>query len=307
MKDLYAIIGISKQAIYAYRIRQEHVQETCAKAIKECSDIRKSHPRMSCRKMYIKVKDVIPVGRDIFEQIGFANGFKLKVIRNKKKTTWSTRLGVYENLLEGKTLNGPHQALQSDIFYLEVEGKAYYGITIIDVYTRKLLALHVSRTLRADQNVKALKKVATKRIIKLLVGCIFHSDHGSQYLSEALKKLLHELKMIPSMSKLPQENAYAERVQGTIKAEYLNELEIPEKNIHRVMNKILKLYNDERPHASLGMKTPSEFEEYINKLSPADRPQLTVYKWVHPLLTNLPVINKKEKSSKKEKSQHQIN
>nr|MBP9082038.1 hypothetical protein [Bacteroidia bacterium] len=42
-------------------------------------------------------------------------------------------------------------------------------------------------------------------------------------------------------------------------------------------------------------------EEYINKLPLVERPEATVYKWTHPLLTITPVTNKKEKSSKKEK------
>lgn len=306
MKDIYTVMGISKQAVHKHRLRQDDLAKTRAMVVRECNVIRKNHRRMSCRKMYSMVNDILPVGRDIFEQIGFANGFKLAVIRSKTKTTWATQSGVFDNHLEGKILNGAYQAFQSDIFYLSVEKKVYYGITIIDVYTRKLLSLHVSQTLRADQNVKAMKKVLIECKGQSLQGCIFHSDRGSQYVSNELVSLLYDLKMIPSMCKLPQENAYAERVQGTIKAEYLSQYEITEKNMFRVIKKIQKLYNDERPHASLGMRTPSEFEAYINKLKPEDRPQLTVYKWTHPLLTNLPVINKKEKSSKKEKSQHQL-
>ena len=65
--------------------------------------IRKNHKRMSCRKMYVRVKDHVPVGRDIFEQIGFANGFKLQIIRSKQRTTWATKLDVFENLLEGNS------------------------------------------------------------------------------------------------------------------------------------------------------------------------------------------------------------
>jgi putative transposase len=307
MKELYSVADITKQAVHKYKLRKTHVENISKMVINECSKIRQNHKRMSCRRMFVRANTKVPIGRDIFEQIGFANGFKLQVIRSKKKTTWATKLAVFDNQLEGKTLNGINQAMQSDIFYFDVEGKAYYGISIIDVYSRRLLALHVSKTLRAEQNILALKKAMSERKGHSIQGCIFHSDRGSQYISSAQIKLLEESKMIPSMCKLPQENAYAERVQGTIKQEYIDPELLTEKNLQKKIKQIKWLYNNERPHTSLGNKTPVEFEEFINKLSPVDRMQLTVYKWSHPLLTKLPLMNKKEKSSKKEKSQHQIN
>lgn len=306
MKDLYSLAGITKQALHKYKLRKIDVQKVSSTVIEECNRIRKNHKRMSCRKMYVRVKERVPVGRDIFEQIGFANGFKLQVIRSKKRTTWATKSTVFENLLEGKTLNGVNQAFQSDIFYFSVDGEANYGITIIDVYSRKLLALHVSRTLRSEQNIIALKNAIQERKGQSLEGCVFHSDRGSQYISETQKNLLEDLEMIPSMCKLPQENAYSERVQGTIKQEYLYPESLTKKTLQRKIKQIKRYYNNERPHSSLGYKTPNEFEEYINKLNPEERPQVTVYKWTHPILTNIPVTNKKEKSSKKEKSQQQI-
>ena len=303
MNDIYSLVKISKQAMHKYKLRMRYVQNVSTIVVNECSRIRKNHKRMSCRKMYVRVKDHVPVGRDIFEQIGFANGFKLQIIRSKQRTTWATKLDVFENLLEGKTLNGMNQAFQSDIFYFSVEGESHYGITIIDVYSRKLLALHVSRTLRAEQNIIALKKAILEREGQSLEGCIFHSDRGGQYISEDQKELLRELKMIPSMCKLPQENAYSERVQGTIKHEYIYPKNLTKKNLQKQIKRIQHYYNNERPHASLGNRTPNEYEEYINKLPLVERPEATVYKWTHPLLTITPVTNKKEKSSKKEKSQ----
>ena len=304
MKDLYSLAGISKQAIYKYRLRQEHISNVSKVVIEACTKIRKNHKRMSCRKMYSRVKNTVQVGRDIFEQIGFSNGFKLQIVRNKHRTTWATKLEIFDNHIEGKVLNGLNQAIQSDIFYFVVEGKVYYGICIIDIYSRKLLALHVSRTMRAEENVKALMMAIQERKGISFIGCIFHSDRGSQYISQLQVTLLNEIGMIPSMCTLPQENAYAERVQGTIKHEYLNPEMITENNVQRKIKQILWLYNNERPHSNLGNRTPVEFEQYISSLDEKDRPQMLVYKWSHPLLTEMPVANKKEKRSKKEKSQH---
>lgn len=302
MKDLYSLVGITKQALSKHRIRQGYVSSVCEDVVSLCNGIRKKHKRMSCRKMYHKVKDQVPVGRDIFEQIGFNNGFKLHVLKNKFKTTWATKVGIYPNLLEGKTLNDINQAIQSDIFYFNVEGKSHYGISNTDVYSRRLLSLHGSNSLKAMQNAAAFKKILKHRTKQELEGCIHHSDMGVQYVSDEMKLLFNEYKMIPSMCKLPQENAYAERIQGTIKNEYLEFENLTHKNYQKILDNIMWLYNNERPHESLGNRTPIEFEQYIKAIPPKDRPKVTVFEWKNPLLTELPVINKKKKEAKKKKS-----
>lgn len=302
MKDLYSMAGISKQALHKHRQREIYKEQVARQVVENCKEIRKDHGRMSCRKMYHKVREQVPVGRDLFVQIGFENGFKLHPVRSKIKTTWATRLEVYPNLLEGQELNGINQAWQSDIFYISADRDHYYGVTIIDVYSRRLLALHISNSLMAEQVVKAVKKAIQQRMGHDLEGCIFHSDRGSQYIGQLQKNLLFKKGFEPSMAKLPQENAYAERVQGTVKNEYLESRTLTKENIRSEFRKIQRLYNYDRPHDNLGKKTPIEFEKYINTLKPEQRPKLIVNKWVHPILTKVPVINKKEKRSKKEKT-----
>jgi transposase InsO family protein len=53
---------------------------------------------------------------------------------------------------------------------------------------------------------------------------------------------------------MPQENAYAERVQGTIKNEYMYEEQLTQQNIQRIANRTIKYYNEERPHNVLETK-----------------------------------------------------
>ncbi len=54
-------------------------------------------------------------------------------------------------------LHSPNQVWQSDIPYIKVNGVFYYVVFIIDVYTKKIVGYHVSDSLRADANMKALK------------------------------------------------------------------------------------------------------------------------------------------------------
>ena len=105
--------------------------------------------------------------------------------------------------------------------------------------------------------------------------------------------------MKQSMCTLPQENAYAERVQGTIKIEYLQDSKLTAEGIKRTFRKIKQLYNQERPHLSLKKMPPAQFAKELHKVPHAERLKMKIYTWEHPLLTMEGLLTK-EKSSKKE-------
>lgn len=278
MKDMYSVAGLSKQALWNYLKDQVKESSIIHKVLNEIQQVRKHHKRMGCRRIYYKVKDKIPIGRDQFERIGFANGFKLKRNINVTKTTWGQRVEVYPNLIEGIVLDNINQVWQSDIFYFKVQNVDYYFVSIEDVYSRKLLALHASKSLRAEQNVCAFKKALKERKGNILNGCIFHSDRGSQYISHTHKLLLAQTGMIPSMCTRPQQNAYVERIQGTLKYEYLFEHELTQVNLQKVIRKIICWYNDERPHSQLNMMAPKQFEKHLEKQTVEQRLKLQIFK-----------------------------
>lgn len=295
MKELLKIAGISKQALWGYRKRELVRSFRIAQVIATMNDIRKDHKRMGSRRMYFACIESPPVGRDLFERIGLESGFRLVRMHNVQKTTWSQTVEVYPNRIEGKIINGMNQVWQSDIFYIKIEGVANYGICIEDVYSRKILAMHISASLSAEQLLKALRTAVRSRNGRNITDCIFHSDRGSQYIDHGVKKFIKDHHMIGSMCKLPQENAYVERVQGTIKHEYLFEMELTHKNKYKQIRKALHLYNDKRPHTSLGMLTPTAFEQEIEKIDENLRPKMRIYQWNHDLLTNCEDFNKRKK------------
>jgi transposase InsO family protein len=301
MSGFYAIAGISKQAVWKHRKMQCQHTDTIEQAVQILGKVRKNHKRMGSRKIYAMHKEDLPIGRDIFEQIAFANGFKLKKKRNTQKTTWSQKVEIFPNLIEGREVTGINEVWQSDIFYLRVENKDYYGVTIEDIYSRKLLALHLSESLRAEENIKALKTALHMRKGHDLANCIFHSDRGSQYISTAHKNMLKSYKMQLSMCVMPQQNAYVERLQGTLKHEYFYEHKLTQQNLQQLAAKIQKWYNNERPHKNLNMITPDAFEVQVQKMLPHQRPKMLIHSGYSHLSTNGAFINKKEKSSKKEK------
>jgi putative transposase len=277
MKELYEIAGLSKQALWKYRKSQQQKSVVIKQVIKQITQVRKHHKAMGCRSIYYAVPTRLPVGRDRFEQIGFANGFKLKRKRIVTRTTWGQGVEVYPNLIEGKVLDNINQVWQSDMFYLPIDQQHFYGVTIEDVYSRELLSLHLSCRLTAEQLTISFKKALRARRGTCIKGCIFHSDRASQYISTIHKELLKANGMKISMGKLPQENAYVERVQGTLKHQYFSELNVTAGNLQSITRKIMGYYNKERPHRNLKMMSPSAFKISTQQQPKCKRPKEKIF------------------------------
>ena len=98
-------------------------------------------------------------------------------------------------------------------------------------------------------------------------GLIFHSDRGSQYASDAVKRFLKEHKMIQSMSRKGNcyDNAVMESFFHTLKAELvsLEEFQSREEAAMRIFDYIEIFYNRKRSHSSIGYISPIEFEELL--------------------------------------------
>jgi hypothetical protein len=62
-------------------------------------------------------------------------------------------------------------------------------------------------------------------------------------------------------------------------------MDITLKNVKKKMAEIMRLYNEERPHRSLGNMTPRDYEQMVNSLSESMRKKMTVYQWTNPILT----------------------
>lgn len=295
MKELYSVTGISKQGLWKHQRLQAHRNTIAEQCVSIMNKTRVNHKRMGSRAMFYAAEQRPPVGRDTFEAIGLSNGFRVKRKRNKLKTTWGQRVTVYPNLVEGLVLTGINQVWQSDIFYQIQKGKVYYGVTITDVYSRELLALHLSTSLKARENIKALKKALLVRQGYNLRDCIFHSDRGSQYISDAQTQIVLGYKMKLSMCKMPQQNAYVERIQGTIKNQYLCDLELKDTNLNRIAQKVTYLYNHERPHQSLSMVTPMAYKTYVENLPKSNRPEMLIFKYNPDLSTKSDLLIKRKK------------
>ena len=200
------------------------------------------------------------IGRDGFYKVLRNNGLLISTKKRTVKTTNSIhRFRIYTNLIKGIEIKRINEVIVSDITYIETEEGFMYLALITELYSRMIVGYDISESLSIEGSLRALKKAIKK--IKETRGMIHHSDRGIQYCSNEYTKILKKKGIKISMSEKgnPYENAIAERVNGILKIEYLLEQKFKTKQqAGSSVKEAIKIYNEERPHMSIGYQTPAE-------------------------------------------------
>ncbi|MBB1141043.1 IS3 family transposase, partial [Myroides sp. WP-1] len=235
-------------------------------------DLRRDHPGCGVEKMYYTLKPSF-LGRDKFIATFMSLGYRLNKRRNHTKTTVASRI-YYPNLIKGMQVKSPSTIWQSDITYIPVGGSFYYAVFIIDVYTKKIVGYQVSDHMRAQANIDALKMALKNNQAPL----IHHSDRGSQYMYKGYIEILKSNNCQISMALSAQDNAYAERINRTIKNDYL-EFWKPKNllELKKAVKKAVSQYNNKRPHNSIRKMSPVEFENNWFVESTFNKPIITIF------------------------------
>ena len=230
-------------------------------------EVREDHPKMGAKAMY-KLLQPKSMGRVKFRQIYNEAGFKLYQAKNYRKTTDSEGTKYFDNLIEGYELTGVNQIYVSDITYYELSKRFYYLTFVMDLYSRRIKGFSASKTMfTEDTTIPALKMSLRGLSEGQRRGLIFHSDGGGQYYSKKFQEITKEAKMRNSMGKTVYENIHAERVNGTIKNDYLKEYTPKSyKQLQKELKRAVKMYNMQRPHQSLNWMSPAEYEEREKEL-----------------------------------------
>ena len=146
------------------------------------------------------------------------------------------------------------------------------------VYSRKIIGYSVADNMRADKNCQALEMAFKTRKQHKYTNLIHHSDRGGQYISNDYVTLLTNAGIKISMCNEVHENAHIERVNGTIKNQYLRYWKITRfEELEYRLKQTIKSYNNGKPHSSLLKMTPNSFEQYIKELAVDKRPKLPIW------------------------------
>ena len=262
MNTVFRAIGTTKQNFHQRLDRYLSRQDQEAQIVKVMHQVRQDHPDMGAEPLF-SLMSPCGVGRDRFEMIYRSRGFKLHQKRNYRRTTDSTGVLRFRNLIQDIELTGINQVYVSDITYYEIGGAFYYLTFILDLYSRRIKGYSVSRTLKTNDTTIPAIQMALKGLTRAqTVGLIIHSDGGGQYYSKDFTALTKKAGIRNSMCTSVFENPHAERINGTIKNSYLKHYNPQNfKSLQHQAKRAVELYNNERPHRSLGRISPRAFEQ----------------------------------------------
>lgn len=278
-QSLYDEAGLSRQAVYNYRKRLSVELVKVESMVRIVKQERKYHKRMGLKKIYYKNASKIECGRDIFMNIMLQMGYGIRQKRAYHITTKSLKGRYFPNLIKGLKIRSANRVWQSDITYFKYDNNHYYLTLIVDVYTRYIVGYHFDDNMLANTMIEALKMAIKNEEITTSNKLIHHSDRGTQYGSKQYIELLNTYNIDISMCVSAYENAYAERLNRTIKEEYLDHKKLDvTKPLTTQIKKEIKLYNEQRPHWHLpNYMTPKAFKDYIKNIPLENRLEMTLY------------------------------
>lgn len=145
------------------------------------------------------------------------------------------------------------------------EGKLYLA-TVLDLYSRRLLACPMSEHPNAALAADAIKIAAASRGGREKIDrVIFHTDRGSTYTARDFSALCDRLGIRQSMGRVGScfDNAAAESFFSTLEHEVLSRHTFATKAEARtvVLAWCHQFYNTRRRHSSAALLAPAEFEK----------------------------------------------
>lgn len=162
---------------------------------------------------------------------------------------------VYPYLLRDVVVEHPNQVWSTDITYIPIRAGFMYLVAILDWYSRYVLAFGLSNTLDTAFCLEALEEALSTGRPE-----IFNTDQGCQFTSAPFTGVLEAHGVRISMDGRGRvfDNIFVERLWRTVKYEdiYLRDYDSVAE-LDAGLARYFRFYNEERPHQSLGYRTPA--------------------------------------------------
>jgi putative transposase len=266
LRELCRLLGYSPQAYYQYQklAGKRALQEDLL--IQQVLYHRILQPRLGGRKLHEMMEPFmedhnIYIGRDLLFDLLRENDLLIvNRRRSQPRTTDSNHwMRRYPDLIRDIRLSHADELWVSDITYIRLTKKKFGYLSLItDAYSRKIVGYCMNIDLSADGPIMALEMALKGRAGE--EPLIHHSDRGSQYCADGYISLLKSNAINISMTQSgnPRDNAIAERVNGILKQELLEDVYPNIKQAQCSAVIAIDTYNRIRPHSSVDMMTPEK-------------------------------------------------
>jgi transposase InsO family protein len=219
-----------------------------------------ANPRYGYRR--IAIVSGLGFGRSwrLWKQYGFQLGSqRTRSPRKKEKTPDLPQQAEYPN----------HVWTYDLLFDRLADGRPFKTLSVLDEFTRECLGILVATTIHAEDVVAFLDRILQKRSSPVFL----RSDNGSEFTAEAVQTWLTTKRVGPAFIPpgQPWKNGFIESFHDKFRDECLQrewfsslldaQVGIEDWRLH---------YNTQRPHSSLGYKTPADFAaQYVTQIQPA--------------------------------------
>src|SRR5262245_39677076 len=236
-------------------------------------EFKRRNPRTGCPRIAQEIARTfgIDIDKDVVRRV-LAKHYRpgtgddgpswMSLIRNMKDSLWSVDLFRCESLLL----------------------RSHWVMVVMDVFTRRIIGFGVER---ADLCGASLCRMFNRIVAGQSLPQHLSSDHDPLFRFHRWLANLRilEVEEIKSMPYVPVSHPFVERLIGTIRREFLDQVLIWNAvDLERKLEEFRNYYNDHRVHQSLDGRTPGE----RSGQPPSARAVLTRYAWWHHLPRSVP-------------------
>jgi len=173
-----------------------------------------------------------------------------------KMTVFARGHKVYRYLLRRLEITHPNKVWSTDITHAPMVQGFMYLVAVMDWFSRYVLAWQLSNTLDGQFCLDALHQA-----LQLGKPDIFNTDQGAQFTALEFTGCLEsaDIRISTDGRGRALDNVFVERLWRSVKYEdiYLKDYAtVPE--LDAGLHSYFQFYNGDRPHQSLGYRTPAE-------------------------------------------------
>lgn len=238
--------GISR-AVSRYKLHRPAQDVECLKKMRTAAQ---ANPRYGYRRVAV----VSGVGSGRAWRLWKQSGFKIEAQRTRKPRKKDKSTAPVPQQAEY-----PNHVWTYDILFDRLaDGRPFKTLSVLDEFTRECLGILVATSILAEDVIAFLSGVLKQRNAPVFL----RSDNGSEFTAETVQTWLADKKVGPALIPpgQPWKNGFIESFHDKFRDECLQrewfsslldaQVVIADWHLH---------YNTQRPHSSLGYKTPAAF------------------------------------------------
>jgi putative transposase len=237
-------------AVTTYRYRSQRSDEPLRTKLVELA---REKPRFGYRRLHVLLRrSGERVNHKRLHRIYRAAGLMIRRKKRKHCVREGKPLVTRTSANQEWALDFAHDAVAC--------GRAIRVLSVVDAYTRECLALEVDTSFASRRVTRVLQQIVSERGVPQAIRC----DNGPELTSRHFLAwcIERQIELVHIQPGKPTQNARVESFHGRLREECLAVSWFH--NLFDARQKIAawrKEYNEERPHSSLGYRTPKEFAE----------------------------------------------